>query len=155
MFSLCYCFMLCFLYPPVPYLVFMVDLFNESCLVTTVLLGLLTKPADGHHVLLTEELEFLSMFYTGINLLLLLWDGLESLEPLYYVGNMSIRPQILKQVRNSAHRAVALPFWVSVRLIVQCDAGSAEAVVTVSTHRFLQELQTDWAGHFFLYHLQD
>ena len=120
-----------------------------------VLLRSLTNPADGHHVLLTEELEFLSMFYTGINLLLLLWDGLESLEPLYYVGNMSIRPQILKQVTNPAHRAAAYPIHSSVGHIVQYDTGLAEAVTTISAHRFLQELQTDRTGYLVLYHLED
>ena len=122
---------------------------------TTVLLRSLTKPTDGHHVFPTEELEFLSMSYTDIHLLLLLWNGLVPLEAFYYVGHMLIRPQIPKCIRNSAHRAVALPFCVSVGLIVECDAGSTEVVVAVSTHGFLQELQIDRTGHLLLYLLQD
>ena len=107
-FPICYCFMLCFLYPPASYLVLMVHLFNESCLVTMVLLRSLTNPADGHHVLLTEELEFLSMLCTDIHFLLPLWNGLEPLEPLNYIGHLSISSQIPKWDTNSAHRAAAL-----------------------------------------------
>lgn len=118
----------------------MVQLFNESCLVTTVVLRSLTNPTDGSHLLRTEELEFLSMLCTNIHLLLLLWNGLEPLETLNYLGHMLIRPQVPKQVTNSAHRAAALPFCVSVGLIVRSDAGSAEAMVAISTHGFLQEL---------------
>ena len=104
-FPICYCFLLYFLYPQAPYLTFMADFFNESCLVTSVFMRSLTNPADGHHILFTEELEFLSMLFADIHLLLLLWNGLEPLEPFYYVGHMSVRPQIPKRVRNSAHRA--------------------------------------------------
>lgn len=132
----------------------MVQLFDESCLVTTVILRSLTNPTDGPHLLHTEELEFLSMLCTDIHLLFLLWDELEPLETLRYVGHRSIRPQVPKQVRNSAHRAAALPFCVSVGLIVQCDAGLAEAMVAISTHGFLQKLQTDRTGHLLLYQLQ-
>ena len=122
---------------------------------STVILRSLTKPADGHHVLLTEELELLSMLYTDIRLLLLLWAGLELLEPLHYVGHMPIRPQIPKQVTNSAHRADALPFFAFAGLIVQSDAGSAEDVVTMGTHRVFQKLQADRTGHLLLDHPQD
>lgn len=153
-FPISYCFMLCFLYPPASYLVLLVHLFNESCLVTTVLLRSLTNPADGHPVLLTEELEFLSMLCTVKHFLLLLWDRLQLFDPFYYVDHVLIRSQILKQVTNPAHRAAAYPIHSSVGHIVQYDTGLAEAVTTISAHRFLQKLQTDWTGHLFLCHCQ-
>ena len=152
---ICYCVLLCVPYPPTSYLALIGHLFNESCLVTTVILRSLTKPADGHHVLLTEELEFLSMLCTDIHLLLLLWAGLELLEPLHYVGHMPIRPQIPKQVTNSAHRADALPFFAFAGVIVQSDAGSAEDVTTIRIHRLYHDVQTDRTGHLLLDYPQD
>ena len=152
--SICYCVLLCNPHPPISYFILIGHLFNESCLVTTVLLRSLTKPADGHHVLLTEELEFLSMLYTDIHLLLLLWARLELLEALHYVGHMPIRPHILKHISNSAHRADAFTFFSFAGLIVQSDAGLAEDVVTIGTHRFFQKLQADRTGHLLLDHPQ-
>lgn len=152
---ICYCLMLCVPHPPTSYLVLIGHLFNDSCLVSSVLLRSLAKPADGHLVLLTEELEFLSMLCTDIHLLLLPWAGLELLEPLHYVGHMPIRPQIPKQVTHSAHGADELTRFVFAGLIVQCDAGSAEAVTTICTHGLHHEVQTDRTGHLLLDHPQD
>lgn len=135
---------------PPPYLVLPGHLFNESCFVAPVLLRSLTKPADGHHVLPTEELEFLSMSCTVKHFLLLFWAGLEHFEPLYYVGHISIRPQIAKLVTNSAHRANEHFLIAFDGFKVQRDAALAEGVTTICTHRFHHQVQTDRTGHLLL-----
>lgn len=115
-----------------------------------VLLRSLTKPADGRHVLLTEELEFLFMTCTVKHLLLLFWVGLELFETFYYVGHLSIRPQIPKQVIDSAHGANELSLFAFAGFIVQRDAGSTEAVTTICTHGIHHQLQADRTGHLVL-----
>ena len=120
-------------------------------MVTMVLLGPLTKPANDFPVLLTEQHEFLSMAQTEISLLLHLWAQLDLSEPLYYVGHMPIRPQVSRLITNSAHRAPSvLVLVIHGHHVVCSDAGLAEAVSTVYAQGFGQELQADGAGHFIL-----
>ena len=61
---------------------------------TSVLLRSLAKPTNDLPILLTEEVEFLSMVSTEISLLLHLWAHLNLLEPLCYIGHMPVRPQV-------------------------------------------------------------
>ena len=120
-------------------------------MVTTVLLGPLTKPADDFPVLLAEEHEFLSMAQTEIFLLLHLWAQLDLSEPPYYVGHMPIRPQVPRLITNSAHRAHSLLVLATHGHHVVCsDAGLAEAVATVKAQGFCQKLQANGAGHLLL-----
>ena len=123
---------------------------------TSVLLRSLAKPTNDLPILLTEEVEFLSMVSTEISLLLHLWAQLDLSEPLYYVGHMPIRPQVSRLITNSAHRAPSVLILVIHGHHVVCsDAGLAEAVATVKAQGFCQKLQANGAGHLLLYVHQD
>ena len=105
-------------------------------MVTMVLLGPLTKPANDFPVLLTEEHEFLSMAQTEISLLLL-QAQFDLLDPLHYVGQVPIRPQFPRFIIDSAHRALSRPFLASQGLLAVCsDADLAETVATVKAQGF-------------------
>ena len=143
--------MICLSSIPLSYLIVLGNLFHEECVVTMVLLGPCTKPANDFPVLLTEEHEFLSMAQTEISLLLHLWAQLDLSEPLYYVGHMPIRPQVPRLITNSAHRAPSvLVLVIHGHHVVCSDAGLAEAMATVKAQGFCQKLQANGAGYLLL-----
>lgn len=74
------------------HLTFLDGLLHEEYLMTTVLLRLFTKWTNDFPILLTKELEFLSMVHTEIFLLPLLWAYLGLSEPLHDAGQMLIKP---------------------------------------------------------------
>ena len=123
---------------------------------TSVLLRSLTQPTNNPPILLTEELELLSMVSTEISLLLHLWAHLNLSEPLHYIGHMPVRPQVPRLKTNSADRAAFLSLLANYGFLVVCsDTGLTEGVATVKALGFRQKLQANGAGHFLLYVHQD
>ena len=123
---------------------------------TSVLLRSLAKPTNDLPILLTEELELLSMVSTEISLLLHLWAHLNLSEPLHYIGHMPVRLQVPRLKTNSADRAAFLPLLANYGFLVVCsDTGLTEGVATVKAPGFRQKLQANGAGHFLLYVHQD
>ena len=103
---------------------------------TSVLLRSLAKPTNDLPILLTEEVEFLSMVSTEM-FLLLLQAQFDLLDPLHYVGQVPIRPQFPRFIIDSAHRALSRPFLASQGLLAVCsDADLAETVATVKAQGF-------------------
>ena len=73
-------------------------------------------------------------------------------EPLCYVGQVPIRPQVPELVAGLTHRTTAFSFLANQQFLATlCDAGLTEAVATVYAQGFRQELQADGAGHLILY----
>ncbi|TEA40531.1 hypothetical protein DBR06_SOUSAS15710075, partial [Sousa chinensis] len=126
------------------HLVLLGHLFHEERVVTTVLLGPLAQPANELPILLTEELEFLSMVCTKNHLQLLPQAQHHLPEPVRYVGQVPIGSQVPRLVAGLAHRTAALFFLANTQLLaIPRDAGLAEAVSTVYAQGFCQELQAD------------